>query len=109
MMNWMDEMMIFIQWNQLFPHQSLFFYIVKNVKIDDINTSNALNIYVIIVTNECQCTGCLIVQNIEASDFNHSGGYCYELFFSSKHVFTVHLEAYTFPLHIYVVISLQLD
>ena len=80
-----------------------FLYIVKNVKTDDTNTLNALNTYVIIVTNEHQCTRCLIVQNIEASDFNHSGGYCYKLFFllnihspcfhllffiSSWHVFT---------------------
>ena len=35
------------------------------------------------------CTRCLIVQNVEASDFNHSKGYCYKLCFSSKHVFAM--------------------
>ena len=70
------------------------------------------------------CTKCLTVQSVEASDFNHSGGYCYEFFFPLFHFlltciclkanmcFThvylafiscstcVHLEAYTFQLHI---------
>ena len=78
----MYKMTTFIQQNQPSPHQSLFFYIVKNVKTDDTDTSNALNTYVIIVTNKHQCIGCLIAQNVEAGDFNHSGGYCYELFFS---------------------------
>ena len=84
-----DEMTISTQQNPPFLHQFPSYYIVKNAKTDDTNTSNALNTYVIIVTNKCQCTGCLIVQNVEASDFNHSGGYCYKLFFSSLHVYTM--------------------
>ena len=79
----MDEMMTFSQQNQLSLCQFLFFYIVKNAKINDINISNVLNTYAIIVTNKHQDTECLIVQDVEAGDFNHSGGYCYKLFFSS--------------------------
>ena len=66
-----------------FSTQSPSSYIVKNALIDDINTLNVHNTYAITATNEHWDTECLIVQNIEASDFNHSGGYCYELFFFS--------------------------
>ena len=76
--------MTFTQQSQPSPHQSHSFYIAKNVKINNINILNVLNTSVITVTNKHQCTGCLIVQSIEVGDFNHSGGYCYELFFSSN-------------------------
>ena len=76
----------FTQQNQPFQHQ-FFFYIVKNVKINNTNTSSALNTYVTIVTNEHQCTRCPIVQDVEAGEFNHSRGYCYKLFFSCSPCF----------------------
>ena len=78
----MDKMTTSIWQNWPSQCQSPFSYIVKNVKTDNISTLNVLNIYVTIVTDEHQCTRYPIVQNVEASDFNHSGGYCYEPFFS---------------------------
>ena len=82
MTNQMDKAMTFTLQSQPFPHQSPSSYIVKNALIDNINIMNVHNTYVIIAIDELWDTKCLTVwKDIEASDFNHSGGYCYELFF----------------------------
>ena len=73
--------MSFIQQNQRSPHLSPSSYIVKNALINDINTLNVYNTYVITAINKHQDTEFLTVQEVEAGDFNHSGGYCYKLFF----------------------------
>ena len=83
--------MIFTQWNQPFPCQSPSSYIVKNALINNINTLNVHNTHVIIAIDELQDTEFLIAWDVEAGDFNNSGGYCYESFSSlqcAEHAFT---------------------
>ena len=76
-----EEATTFILQSRPSPHQSPASYIVKNAPIDDISTTNVHNTFVTTVIDELQDTKCLIVQiDIEASDFKHSGGYCYKLF-----------------------------
>ena len=84
----MDEVTTFTLQSRPFLLQSPSSYIVKTAPIDDINTTNVHNTYVIIAINELQDTKYLTVwKDIEASDFNHSGGYCYEPFSSLTHVY----------------------
>ena len=66
------------------PHQSLSYCIAKNAPIDDINTMNVHSTFAITAIDEHQDTEYPIVLTgiIEVGDFNHSGGYCYELFSS---------------------------
>ena len=65
-------------------HRSLSSYIANNAPIDDINTMNVHNTFAIIAIEERRDTEYLTVLTgiIEVGDFNHSGGYCYELFSS---------------------------
>ena len=87
----MDETTTSTQWNQPFLHQSPSSYIVKNTLINNISTLNVHNTYAITAIDERWDTECLTVQEVEASDFNHSGGYCYEFFSSfthAEHAFT---------------------
>ena len=84
----MDEVTTSTLRSQPSLHQSHSSYIVKNALIDDTNITNVHNIYVIIAINELWDTEYLTVwKDIEASDFNHSGGYCYEFFSSSTHAY----------------------
>ena len=78
MKSWIDETMTFTQQSQPFPSQFCFSYTVKSVQTENINISNVLNTSVTITINEHQDTKYLIVPELEASDFNHSGGYFYE-------------------------------
>ena len=88
MKNLTDEATTFTLQSRPFPCKSLSSYIVKNAQIDDISTTNVHNTYAIIAINELQDTGYLTVwTDIEAGDFNHSGGYCYELFSFSTCVY----------------------
>ena len=49
---------------------------------------NVHNTYAIIAIDKLRDTEYLTVQtDIEAGDFNHSGGYCYKLFSSLTHVY----------------------
>ena len=82
MKNLMDKVTTFTLQSQPFPCQSLSSYIVKNAQMDDISTTNVHNTYAIIAIDKPQDIECLTVyRDIEAGDFNHSGGYCYELLF----------------------------
>ena len=88
MKNSTDEATTSILWSRLSPHQSPSSYIVKNVLIDNINTMNVHNTYVTIAIDKHQDTEYLTVRkDIEVGDFNHSGGYCYELFSSLTHAY----------------------
>ena len=87
--------MTFTQWNQPFLHWSPSSYIVKNAPINDISTLNVHNTYAITAINECQDTKCLTVQEVEASDFNHSGEYCYKFFSSFTHAEHAFLDSCT--------------
>ena len=53
--------------------------------IDDISTTNVHNTSAITAIDERRDTEYLtaLIGIIEVGDFNHSGGYCYELFFFS--------------------------
>ena len=81
--NLTEEATTFILRSQPSLHQSLSSCIVKNAPIDDIITMNVHNTFVIIVIDEHQDTEypTVLTGIIEVGDFNHSGGYCYELFF----------------------------
>ena len=110
--------MTFTLWNWPFLHWSSSSYIVKNALIDDINTLNVHNTYVIIAINKLRDTEFLIAWDVEAGDFNHSGGYCYKFFPSSTTCRTcfyrlffiydrtcIHLKAsmpFTYVYHIFI-------
>ena len=84
----MDEATTSTLQSRLSPHQSPSSYIVKNVPIDDINTMSVHNTYVTIAIDEHRDIEYLTVgKDIEVSDFNHSGRYCYELFSSLTHAY----------------------
>ena len=80
-----EEAMTFTLQSQPSPHRSLSSCIVKNAPIDDINIMNVPNTFAITAIDEHQGTEypTVLTGIIEVGDFNHSGGYCYELFFSS--------------------------
>ena len=85
--------MTFILQSRPSLHQSLSSCIVKNALIDDIITMNVHSTIAIIVIDEHQDTEYLTVLTgiIEVGDFNHSEGYCYELFF----FFNMHLPCFS--------------
>ena len=67
------------------PHLSRSSCIVKNALIVDINTMNVHNTSAITVIDERRDIEyrTALIGIIEVGDFNHSGGYCYELLFFS--------------------------
>ena len=77
----MDETTTSTQWSPLFPLQSRSSYTVRNVQTEHISTSNALSTFVTTAIDEHQDIKYLTAMEFEAGDFNHSGGYCYELLF----------------------------
>ena len=93
-----EEATTFILQSRPSLHQSLSFYIVKNALINDIIITNVHSTFVIIVIDEHRDTEYLTVLTgiIEVGDFNHSGGYCYELFSS----LTCAYHALTFSFHL---------
>ena len=68
--------------SRLSPHPSCSSYTVKNAPIDDISTMNVHNTSAITAIDKCRDIEypIALIGIIEVGDFNHSGGYCYELF-----------------------------
>ena len=87
------------------PHQSPSSYTVKNAPIDDINTMNVHSTFVITAIDEHRDTEYLtvLIGIIEVGDFNHSGGYCYELFAS----LTCAYHVFHFSFHLFIVVNTQ--
>ena len=67
------------------PHQSRSSCTVKNALIDNINIMNVHNTSAITAIDERRDIEyqTALIGIIEIGDFNHSGGYCYELLFFS--------------------------
>ena len=77
----MDEMTISTWQSPLFPLQFCSSYTAKNVQTKHINTLIVHSTSATTAIDERPDTKYLTVMEFEAGDFNHSGGYCYKLFF----------------------------
>ena len=98
-----EEATTFTPQNRPSPHQSRSSCIVKNARIDDINTMNVHNTSAITAIDERRDTEYLTVLTgiIEVGDFNHSGGYCYELFSSLTHADHAFYFSFSFMIYMY--------